>query len=166
MFCKKISCLLVIFLACHNVKGNPHTSLVLHLHEIFNQLLEDIEILRDSDIIHSLRLIKAKSGTLSPCQKNCTNLSCTQCLNPDSSKFLSSIFNFRKFCSPKRFKHPPFLSSPMHIIRIGPVHLQKLLLQSRRNFFSDKLSQISLIRLSYLLFYLCIHSDTPPYTLW
>ena len=100
MFLKKFPRLSIIFITGHNVQRNPCSGFIGNLKQVGNELFKNIEVLVNPDIEHSFGLVKAKSGSLSPSQKNCSGLSFTNRRNPHLPKFLFPLPDFSQFHRP------------------------------------------------------------------
>ena len=63
-----------------DIKWNPGTGLFYNLHYIIDQTLKNVKLSCDTDIVHTLWLIKTKTGTLTSCKQNGSNLALADCL--------------------------------------------------------------------------------------
>ena len=77
---QKSSSIIIIFVTCHDVEWNPGTGLFYNLHYIIDQTFENVKLSCDTDIVHTLWLIKTKTGTLTSCKQNGSNLALADCL--------------------------------------------------------------------------------------
>ena len=82
----------MVFVAGHHIKRHIGLSLLHHIKQIFDKPLENINILCDADIIHSLGMVRAKPGSHSPGKQHCANLSL-----PDRFQSLFFIFLMLRF---------------------------------------------------------------------
>ena len=68
MFCKKLTCLCIRLVTCHDVKRNPCVGLFLHIHQIVKKLFKNIQCAVHTNIEQSFCFIIAQSCSLSACK--------------------------------------------------------------------------------------------------
>ena len=74
---QKRGCCLMILVTGHNIKRNVYSGFLHDIHQIFNKTLEDINLLCETNIKHSLWIIGSQPGPHSTCKQYRANLALT-----------------------------------------------------------------------------------------
>ena len=86
----------MILVTGHDKQMDPCACLVNHIEKITDDALENINRFCNTDIIHSLWIVGAKTCTHAACQKNSGNLAGTDCFQSGFGKVFCILRNLRE----------------------------------------------------------------------
>ncbi len=101
----------MILVTGHHIKRNPGLRQMYHIQQIFNQTLEDKNILCQADIIDALGCIRAKSRAHAARQKHCPHFAGFDGFQTDFGVLFFFLLDLRKFHHTNGFDLPSRVQS-------------------------------------------------------
>ena len=109
MIIKELTGCFMILLACHDIQWDPAFRFPDHIHQVLDQPLENIYLFRDTNIVHSLGIVRAKPGSHATRKKHSSDLSFPDHLKATGSEPFFLCFNLRQLHGCQRGDHSPFI---------------------------------------------------------
>ena len=109
MLLKKCLRVVMVNVACHDIKRNISAGFIRYIHQVADELLKQEQLPVDSDIECSLRSVQSETCSLSPRQKNCSDFSFPERLDAEFVELVPAALNLICLNRLKRCKYAPFI---------------------------------------------------------
>ena len=106
---KKCLRVIMVNVACHDIKRNISASFIRYVHQITDKLLKQKQLPVDSDIECSLRSVQSETCSLSPRQKNRSDFSFPDRLDSEFVELVPAALNLICLNRLKRCKYAPLV---------------------------------------------------------
>ena len=115
----------VVLFARHDIERDHPAGLVRDFHHVLDEALHDVDVLRDPDVIHALRVVGAEARAHAAREQHCCQLAFADRLQALCPEFIFSLFDLGEFHRADRGDLPP-LDLPADVLRDGEVGLRDL----------------------------------------